>query len=164
MKDNLEYKILKYLSKNDNGEFIDISSLNENSKTLQSTIKDLKNNKLLESRKILTNGLNCVGRIDCRIVLKGKEYINNIDKEKTVGNMNDFRGATFGQFNQDCDFLDSPISIKTNAAPSNNPETKSRLIIILSNPWVIGIFLALLTAVLNGKIIMNFINNILEKI
>lgn len=44
MNDTLEYKISKYLSKNDNGEFIDVSFLNENPKTLESKIKDLKNN------------------------------------------------------------------------------------------------------------------------
>ena len=65
-----------------------------------------------------------------------------------------------GHINQGSLLELSPININTNDIPSKNPVIKSRLNTILSNPWVIGIAFALLAAILNGKTVMNFINDI----
>jgi len=82
-------------------------------------------------------------------------------KEKSITyNINE---SVIGQLNQDSNFSASPISIKTNAIPSKNPETKSRLKKLLSNPWVVGISLTLLTAILNGKRVMEYINSIIDR-
>ena len=50
MKNSLEYNILKHLSKLKNGEFIDISEIESNKTLLKSVIKDLKENKYIETK------------------------------------------------------------------------------------------------------------------
>ena len=99
-----------------------------------------------------------------RLTKKGIVFssFEELETEKAKIIMNNFNNSTIGQFNQDSDFFESPNNIKTNAAPSNNPVIKSRLKTILSNPWFIGISLALLAAIFNGKRFMSFINNILD--
>lgn len=42
MKHTLEYKILKHLSENDNGKFLDIAEIESNIDLLKSVISDLK--------------------------------------------------------------------------------------------------------------------------
>lgn len=84
-----------------------------------------------------------------------------LETEKNKFIMNSFNNSTIGQINQDSEFFESPNKIK--AAPSNTPLIKSRLITILSNPWLIGISLTLLATIFNGKRFMSFINNILDK-
>ena len=42
MKNTLEYKILKYLSKNSKGDFVDVSNIEADTYFLKSVIKDLK--------------------------------------------------------------------------------------------------------------------------
>ncbi|WP_144892524.1 hypothetical protein [Flavobacterium tiangeerense] len=99
-----------------------------------------------------------------RLTKKGIVFSSFEDAESASDKiiMNSFNNSTIGQFNQDSNFFESPNNIKTKAAPSNNPVIKSRLKTILSNPWFIGISLALLAAILNGKRFMSFINNMLD--
>ena len=87
-----------------------------------------------------------------------KGEINTQQITKTI-NVN---GSNFGVINQDSDFLESPINIKTKPAPSNKPDTKSLFKIITSNPWFTGVAMCLLAAILNGNRVMKFINNILN--
>ncbi len=116
----------------------------------------LRNSKYIKCR--LINNENIIAKIE----LKGKEYLSKIDSNKNV--TNNFNNSTIGQFNQESSFSESPISIKTNEIPSKKPETKSRLNKLLSNPWLVGISVAVFTAVLNGKRVMKYINDILDNI
>jgi len=51
MKNNLEYKILIHLSKFNNGDFIDISEIENDKDFLKSVIKDLKERNLIATKK-----------------------------------------------------------------------------------------------------------------
>ena len=134
MKDSLEYKILKYLSENDNGEFIDVSFLNENPKTVQSKIKDLKNNELIEFRKyILEDGYS--RRFDCKIVLKGKEYIDKIDNAKINDSKNYFRGANIVQLNQADDLSVLKTKIKQTIYPTPKEIKQNPIILFIVKCW-----------------------------
>ena len=171
MKETLEYKILKYLSKNDNGKFIKVSNLNEDKFLLISKIENLTKDNLIDSKntyiRIKVGNINSSSEIQipvCKIQFKGIEYLKNIDKKIKSNITNNFNSSAIGQLNQESTFSESPISIKTNDIPSKKPETKSRLKKLLSNPWVIGISLALVTTVLNGKRVMIYINDILDNI
>ena len=167
MKDSLEYKILKYLSENDNGKYINVSNITDDKLILKSKIKNLTKESLIDSKnthlQINVGNINTYNGIQipiCKIQLKGIEYLSNIDKKNESNITNNFNNSTIGQLNQDSNFSESPISIKINDIPNKKPEIKSRLKKLFSNPWVIGISLTLLTAILNGKRVMNFINNI----
>lgn len=162
MKDTLEYKILKYLYENDNNNPIDVSVLEPNEKTLKKVLKGLKNEKLISYGTGINTNISNLNFIRAKIEFKGKEYLSKIDSNKNI--TNNFNNSTIGQFNQESSFSESPISIKTNEIPSKKPETKSRLNKLLSNPWLVGISVAVFTAVLNGKRVMKYINDILDNI
>lgn len=87
-----------------------------------------------------------------------KGSINN----QHVTNTLNFNGNNYGNVGQDSLFENIPININTNETPSKKPVKKSRLITILSNPWLITLFGAIFTAILNGKKVMNLINSIFE--
>jgi hypothetical protein len=166
MKDHLEYKILKHLSENDNGEPVDISNLETNKKLLKKKLLELKKEKLIS----YGSGINLsfgddsnvkIEFIRAKITFKGIEYLNKIESDNR-NITNNFNNSTIGQLNQDSEFFESPNNIKTKAAPSNNPVIKSRLNTILSNPWFIGISLALITAIFNARRFVSFINNIID--
>ena len=135
MTESLEYRILKHLQENDNGEYLDISFLSENTILLHSKIKDLSNNQFLDFRKILIDEYN--RRFDCKIRLKGKDYLLKMQVKNEKGTIikNDFRGSTIGQFNQESDFLQSTNNIETNSNP--NKKVKSSLKTFLYNPWIL---------------------------
>ena len=156
MKDTLEYKILKYLHENDNVKTIEVSHLHIDKEYLKKSLSNLRREKYIKCR--LINNENIIAEIE----LKGKEYLSKIDSNKNI--TNNFNNSTIGQFNQESSFSESPISIKTNEIPSKKPETKSRLNKLLSNPWLVGMSVAVFTAVLNGKRVMKYINNILDNI
>ena len=167
MKDTLEYKILKFLSENDHGEPLDVSKLDSNHKLLKQKLNELKTEKLIAYGTGINissgdGSVNKLNFIRAKIKFKGIEYLRKIESNNNI--TNNFNNSTVGQFNQDSNFSESPISIKTNEIPSKNPEMKSRLNKLLSNPWFIGISVAVLTALLNGKRVMNFINDILNNI
>lgn len=92
MKDTLEYKILKYLSENDNGEYFDISFIENNSKLLNSKITELKKVKYIDEtrtpvitdsyfsskdpvHKILLNGTNRLHEIERLIITNNIEEL-----------------------------------------------------------------------------------------
>jgi hypothetical protein len=92
MKDTLEYKILKYLSENSKGNFIDISNIEPDTTFLKSVIKDLKNRKLIdtelyspsvssESNFVMLNASPKPEK--CKILLFGHEYLFNLNKTNT---------------------------------------------------------------------------------
>ena len=91
MKDTLEYKILKYLQENDSGQYIEVSSIENNSRLLNSKLEELVKIKCIEEVrtptmigsyvsyenpkfKILLNGINRINEIE-RTIIK-----NNIEE------------------------------------------------------------------------------------
>ncbi|MFV5696177.1 hypothetical protein ACM55G_12170 [Flavobacterium sp. LB3P122] len=162
MTETLEYKISKYLSENDNGIYIDISFLSENKNLMLQKSIELKKAGYLTFYPTTRIGSSTRLQVpDCKIQLAGKKFLSEIEL-KNNNITNQFNNSTISQLNQDSDFFKSPNSIKTKAAPSNNPVIKSRLNTILLNPWLIGISFALIAAIFNGKRFMSFINNILD--
>ena len=92
MKDTLEYKILKYLSENNNGNFIDISEIESDKMFLKSVIKDLKNKGLIDTQKYpptIPSNTGYITIIDsakpekCKMLLFGHEYLFNLNKTNT---------------------------------------------------------------------------------
>ncbi|MCL7765402.1 hypothetical protein MPF19_18435 [Polaribacter sp. Z014] len=86
MKKTLEYKILKYLSKNNSLDFINVAPLESNFELIQSTVNVLKLRNLLE-HKLNPKGVKDekgTSRfpeiLDCKITLLGREYLSNINK------------------------------------------------------------------------------------
>lgn len=92
MKDTLEYKILKYLSENYNGEYFDISFIENNSKLLNSKITELIKVKYIDEtrtpvitdsyfsskdpvHKILLNGTNRLHEIERTIITNNIEEL-----------------------------------------------------------------------------------------
>ena len=84
--------------------------------------------------------------------------------EKTTKNVTYNISGNVEQLNQDSNFSNSPISIKTKPAPNKKPVIKSRLNKFFSNKWLIGISLVVLAAILNGNRIMNVINKFLDNL
>jgi hypothetical protein len=166
MKDTIEYKILKYLSENENGYPVDVSGLETNEILLKRKLIGLRKEKLIKygSGIYLNSSSGTESKINfirAEIEIKGKEYLNNM--ELNNGSItNNFNNSTIGQLNQDSEFFESPNRIKTTATKSNNPAIKSRLYRILLNPWFIGISLTLIAAIFNSIRFMSYINNIID--
>ena len=87
MKNTLEYKILKYLSENNDGKFIDISHLSESKILLESVIKDLKYREFIETQEYPGEpwkdptwiGTEPSGKPEkCKIKLSGIEYLESL--------------------------------------------------------------------------------------
>ena len=92
MKETLEYRILKYLSENSKGDFIDISKIDQDTKFLKSVIKDLKNRNLIDTQLYggsVSSENNFVMMTaspkppKCKILLYGHEYLFNLNKTNT---------------------------------------------------------------------------------
>ena len=158
MKETLEYKILKYLSENSKNSFVSLDDFIEDKDILRLKLKTLIKDKLIDIKRIRTGEYST--RAEYMINSNGSIYLNTLENNRHKNINNNFKNSTIGQFNQDSEFFKSPNNIKTKDANRNNPVIKSRIRTILSNPWFIGISLALLAAIFNGKKFMSFINNI----
>ncbi|SHF93347.1 hypothetical protein SAMN05444372_101229 [Flavobacterium micromati] len=148
MKDTLEYKILKYLSENDNGEFININLLSEDKVLLNKSILDLKNKRLINAKKYTSNGYDKY--FLCQINFEGKIFFNAIKPEQNKKSHNN------------SDFLNNQSTDNLKLLTNSEEVTKSKLKSLFSNSWFIGISLVVLAAIFSGKRVMNFINNILD--
>tara|TARA_R110001592_G_scaffold301634_2_gene573045 strand:- start:5369 stop:5845 length:477 start_codon:yes stop_codon:yes gene_type:complete len=150
MKDTLEYKILKHLKDNDNGEYVDMSKFTGDLKLLRIKLNSLSK----KPEKYISSDLgssiwfgdgdkierNC---ILAKIEFNGIKYLSEIEKESIINN---------GVFIQDSSFKNSPIKNKVNAEPNNKPEQKSLVKKIFSSSWTLlfaGILIEELTL---GKI------------
>ena len=91
MKETLEYKILKYLSQNSKGNFIDISEIEPDTDLLKSVIADLKSRGLILTESYPGTpwkgnfiGISPSEKPDkCNILLSGHEYLFNLNKTNT---------------------------------------------------------------------------------
>jgi hypothetical protein len=91
MKDTLEYKILKYLSKNSKDNFIDISDIEPDTDILKSVIVDLKSRQLIlteaypgTSGKGEYIGYSLSKKPEkCKMLFSGHEYLFNLNKTNT---------------------------------------------------------------------------------
>ena len=93
MKETLEYKILKHLSINNNGRFIDISEIESDTEFLKSVISDLKKRELILTepypRIPWDSSTGVIGSSPsdkpekCKIKLSGLEYLDSLEKSDT---------------------------------------------------------------------------------
>lgn len=160
IKGSLEYKILKYLEQNDNGEFIDMSNFSSDFKLLKNKLHSLSNsdNKYISffsgSDHRLPNGtrIDKSSELRAKIEFKGIKYLNELEntKKSIVNN---------GILIQDSLLEKSPIKQNINPAPKNNTEKKSLFMRIFLNPWVVGISLIIIAAVLGTERIKYWIDS-----
>ena len=82
MKDTLEYKILKYLYENDNGEYLDISFIENNSKLLNSKITELKKVKYIDETRtpVITDTYFSSKYPAHKILLNRTKRLNEIER------------------------------------------------------------------------------------
>lgn len=127
MKDTLEYKILKYLKENDNGEYLDMSKFITDLKLLRIKLDSLseKPNKYISfdggSCIMFGNGTT-IGN-DCilaKIELNGLKYLSEVERENKIITNN-------GILIQDSDFSNSQNKNTINEQPNIKPDQKSPL-------------------------------------
>jgi len=91
MKHTLEYKILKHLSENNNGRFIDIAEIESDSDFLKSVITDLRERELIITEPYpgkpwdsdFAVGITASDKPEkCKIKSKGLEYLDTLEKSE----------------------------------------------------------------------------------
>ncbi len=157
IKSSLEYKILKHLKVNDNGEYIDVSELSDDKKLLRTKLNGISKEKLISYSGGIDmrfgDGDNIkVDHIKAKIEFKGIEYLNKLETEnKNI--TNNFNNSTISQLNQESNFSNSP----TNINPTATQEKKSLIVkfwkLITENKLISGIILVIITEEITiGKI------------
>ena len=122
MKDNLQYKILEYLSENDNGYFIDVYSVESDKKIIHSELRTLNKKMFIDIRKI-SNG-TITTKILAKINIVGIAFLKKLNSENITNN---FNGATIGIVNHESNFSNSPI---TNNTTKNIPITIKTIVLL----------------------------------
>lgn len=123
MEDTLEYKILKYLSENNNGEPIDVSNMDTDKNRLKNALSNLKKEKYIKCR-IITNG-NIVAKIE----FKGIKYLEEDSREKIKSPIiveNYIAGNNYGN------------QLSNNSITNNttiNPKTEVKASSLIVNIW-----------------------------
>ena len=134
MNNTLEYKILEYLSKNEDGEYKNIFEFKKNSKLFLDITKQLKDEKYIKpkpyTRAIVSNKQYYIGKRKplYKITLNGKNYFNSLK------------------------LLSSPIIKNVKEAPINKPDKKSSVKKFFSNPYIIGFILISIEELTLGNI------------
>lgn len=137
MKNTLEYKILKHLSDNDNGNFIEISSLHDNRKLLENRVRELKQSDLLNWYPSTGLGKTKLP-IKCSIRPEGNKWLYDLDlttDNKPVTNHNYNNVSQVNQSSGNID-LKSPIKQKIIHNKEITPPKRSKLEIL---SWIAGI-------------------------
>lgn len=102
MKETLEYKILKYLSENDNGEYFDVSFIESNCKLLNSKINELKKVKYIEETRTPVITDSCISSKDpvYKILLNGTNRLHEIERTIVTNNIEELtlKKLKFEQF------------------------------------------------------------------
>jgi hypothetical protein len=87
----LEYIILDYLNKNDNGNYIDVTFINENHSALKDKVMELKGKNLIliddsSSRDFEAFGITNARekRIKAKIKMNGKIYLHSLKKINNI--------------------------------------------------------------------------------
>ncbi|RKS95657.1 hypothetical protein BC952_1354 [Flavobacterium limicola] len=139
MKDTLEYKILKYLSENNNGEPVDVSRLETNTKKLKQKLIELEKEKLISygSGIDLRFGDGTGVKVDfirAKINFKGIEYLNKIDSDNR-NITNNFNNSTIGQLNQSDELSVLKTEIKQTTQPKAKEKQQSVIISFVEKFW-----------------------------
>ncbi|GAA4897814.1 hypothetical protein GCM10023311_23240 [Flaviramulus aquimarinus] len=152
MKDTLEYKILKHLKDNDNGEYIDLSEFISDLKLLRIKLSSLskKPEKYISfnSGTDIRFGDGDNFKRECtlaKIEFSGIKYMNEIENGNKVITNN-------GVLIQDSVLRKSPIKNKVNAEPNNKPEQKSFVKKIFSSGWTLAFVMLIIEEITLGKI------------
>jgi len=89
MIEPLEYRILKHLQKNDTGEYIDLSSIDDNEKLLNSKLKELINKKFI--KKTYTPKKSYISPKDpvYKILFDGINHLKEIEYRKVTSQIED---------------------------------------------------------------------------
>ena len=167
MKEKLEYKILKYLSDNEDGSFLDISHLSENSKLLKSKIYDFKQRDFIKTKpypqSVSTSGGLIISSSrkppKCKITSQGNEYLLKIEKdfniEKVENNTINYNleNNKNTQIIHESERFKNEINIKAKPAPYKNIESGFRKF-TKDNPFIIGLILVVIASII-GLIIAN---------
>lgn len=122
MTETLEYKILKYLSENDNGIYIDISFLSENKNLMLEKVRELKKLEYLTfypTTRLASSVPSPTPK--CKIQLAGKKFLSEIEL-KNDNVINHFNNSTIGQFNQS----DELSVLKTEMKQMIQPKEKEK--------------------------------------
>lgn len=160
MKDTLEYKILRHLKDNDNGDFIVMKGFIEDEVKLTNKLLSLSKTpeKYISFSGPVTifggsSPPKTFGTIAAKIEFNGIKYLNEIEKEdkiKTINNSGVYIEANDNKGTQSFDDIETKNKVNTN--PKIKPEQKSLVKKIFSNPWTllfVGILIEELTL---GKI------------
>mgnify|MGYP003625564205 CR=1 FL=1 len=180
MKEKLEYKILKYLSNNENGEFLDISHLSENNKLLKDKISDFKKREFLKTRLYPPNVSTSGGLVvsasikppKCLITSQGNEYLLKIEKDFNIGKVENktinynLKDSNVGQINQDSESSNNDSKIEINTYDTKKPIKKTiaaRIFsLITENKLISGLIIGLIfEESIFGKI-TELIKNLIE--
>ena len=124
MKDTLEYKILKYLSENNNGEPVEVSHLDAEKKRLKNGLSNLRKENHIICR-VITNE-NIIAKIE----FKGIKYLKEIENKElekvklTIVAENYIGGDNHGNQSSN-NFSNNPITNNTIANPNNDLKANS---------------------------------------
>lgn len=151
MKYTLEYKILKHLKENDNGEYIDMSEFISDLKLLRIKLYSLSKKPeeyiSFDGGTDIRFGDGANFKRECtlaKIEFSGIKYLNEIENgNKNI--TNNFNNSTISQLNQESNFSNSPTNINTTA----KQEKKSLILkfwkLITENKLISGIILVIIT-------------------
>ena len=165
MENTLEHKILKYLSKNDNGKYVDISDLSTDKTLLKSKLIELRSLKYIQTNfgQYSVNGIRSDINFLAKITSPGIIFLNDLDNKKSIGN--DFSNATIGTYIQDSRLEKSPITNNVKAKPKSKPEQKSFVKKLFSNWWFRTLLVVFIEEITFGKIwkfICSYIKNVCQ--
>ncbi|MDH7914207.1 hypothetical protein [Winogradskyella sp. SYSU M77433] len=152
--------VIKHAPKYDNFSISDLKSDLNLSKNDQLIFSDLT----FKIRQHFINNdiAEMYGSRQIKLLDKGRDIKNGNEKIFGVIINNDFSNSTIGTVIQESDLKKARI-ISNPKTENNTPLKKSLIQKLLSNPWFIGIVLAIVAAILNTERIMNFINNVINK-
>ena len=91
MTDTLEYKILKHLQENDNGDYVDLSFIDENKKLLNSKLKELIEKKFIKrtATPYVTDSYISSKNPVYKILIDGIKYVNEIESKVITSKIED---------------------------------------------------------------------------
>lgn len=144
IKSSLEYKILKYLKDNENGEPINLDDFHKNESLLRSKISELVKLKYITKVAELSLGTDFnIKGLRCEITINGIKYLNEIESDnKTTINIRNYIGRDNNGIQSSGNIeLKSPFKQKTVNKTAKEPNKKSWIEIL---SWIIGSIVGLI--------------------